>query len=116
MPGLNIRRVAGGGDLGRFIAVPHHTQGHDPYWVAPMHLMERARLNPKINPWFTHGEAAFWIAERDGKLVGRISAQVDHAHLKIRNDATGFFGFFESIDDQTVSDGLFAAASAWLTE
>jgi hypothetical protein len=56
------------------------------------------------------------VAERDGKPVGRISAQIDQNHLKIYNDATGFFGFFECIDDQAVADALFAAATAWLRE
>lgn len=47
-------------------------------------------------------------------MVGRISAQVDQNHLKVHNDATGFFGFFESIDDQNVADALFKTASDWL--
>jgi len=113
---VTIRRVGAGATLGQFISVPHVTQGHDPYWVAPMDFMESQRLNPKSNPWFGHGEAAFWVAEKNGKLAGRISAQIDHTHLKLRNDATGFFGFFESVDDQAVADALFTAAAAWLRE
>ncbi|MHB1207082.1 MAG: hypothetical protein ACYCZX_16050, partial [Rhodospirillaceae bacterium] len=113
---ITLRRVGEGANLGDFFAVAHATQGHDPYWIAPVEFMERQRLNPKMNPWFKHGEAAFWVAEKDGKLAGRISAQVDHSHIKIRNDATGFFGFFESIDDQAVADALFGAARGWLRD
>jgi hypothetical protein len=113
---ITLRRVGEGANLSDFFAVAHVTQGHDPYWIAPVEFMERQRLNPKMNPWFKHGEAAFWVAEKDGKLAGRISAQVDHSHIQIRNDATGFFGFFESIDDQAVADALFDAARGWLRE
>ena len=113
---ITIKRVGAGASIAQFMKVPHVTQGHDPYWVAPIALVESPRLNPKANPWFEHGEAMLFVAERDGKLVGRISAQVDQNHLKIYNDATGFFGFFESIDDQAVTDALFKAAFDWLRE
>lgn len=111
---ITIREVGKGATTAQFMRVPHVAQGHDPYWVAPIPLIEAPRLNPKKHPWFQHGEAALFIAERGGELVGRISAQVDRSHLKIYNDATGFFGFFESVDDQAVADALFAAAFAWL--
>ncbi len=113
---VTIRRVGTDASLAQFIAVPHVTQGHDPYWVAPLSLLEAPRLNPKKNPWFKHGEAMLFVAERDGQGVGRISAQIDHSHLKLYNDSTGFFGFFESIDDQAVAEALFNAAAAWLRE
>ena len=113
---LKLRRVGQDADLNAFIAVPHVTQGHDPHWIAPLPLLEKPRLTPGKNPWFEHGEAALWIAERDGKVVGRISAQVDQSHLALYNDATGFFGFFESVDDQVVADALFAVASGWMRD
>ncbi len=120
---VTLKRVGAGASVADFTRVPHVTQGHDPYWVAqinlelgPLAVGESARLNPKRNPWFQHGEAALWVAERDGKPVGRISAQIDHNHLKTYNDATGFFGFFECIDDQAVANALFEAAAAWLRE
>ncbi len=116
MAGVSVQRVASSADYGRFIDAAHVCQGHDPYWIAPMRFMERDRLNPNKNPWFAHGTAAFWIAERDGKPVGRISAQIDHSHIERRGDATGFFGFFECIDDQDVANALFQAAEAWLAD
>jgi hypothetical protein len=113
---IKLLRVGAGATRAQFIDVPHATQGHDSYWVAPLPLLEGPRLDPNKNPWFQHGEAALWIAVRDGKPVGRISAQIDHSHLKLRNDATGFFGFFECIDDQAAADVLFTAAAQWLRE
>lgn len=113
---VQVRRVAGRRDIGRFIAVAHHAQGHDPHWVAPLDFLERARLDARRNPWFHHGEAAFWIAERNGRAVGRISAQVDRTHLDLRKDDTGFFGFFECEDDQDTADALFREAFLWLKD
>ena len=118
---MTLRRVGVDASTKDFIAVPHVTQGHDPYWIAPISLElgpiavgDGPRLNPKRNPWFQHGEAALFVAERNGKPVGRISAQIDQNHLKLYNDATGFFGFFECIDDQNVANALFDAAFDWL--
>lgn len=120
---VTLKRVGAGATVRDFTRVSHITQGHDPYWIAPLNLElgplavgESPRLNPKRNPWFQHGEAVLWVAERDGKPVGRISAQIDQNHLKIYNDATGFFGFFECIDDQTVANALFEVATMWLRE
>ncbi len=111
---LVVRKVETGADWDAFYQAAHVCQGHDPYWVAPMRFFQAEQLNPKKNPWFDHGEAAFFVALKDGQPVGRISAQVDRSHLELRKDATGFFGFFETIDDQDVTNALFAAATDWL--
>ena len=112
----SVKPVQTDADWKAFYQAPHVTQGHDPFWIAPLRFMVGQQLNPKKNPWFKHGEAAFWVALRDGKPVGRISAQIDRSHLELRHDETGFFGFFETIDDQAVTDALFAAACDWLRQ
>ncbi|MDX2144772.1 MAG: dATP pyrophosphohydrolase [Rhodospirillaceae bacterium] len=109
-----VRKVETGADWDAFFQAAHVCQGHDPYWVPPLRFMQAEQLNPKKNPWFDHGEAAFFVALRDGKPVGRISAQVDRNHLDLRKDSTGFFGFFETIDDQATTNALFGAATEWL--
>jgi len=111
-----LRKVETGADWSAFFDAAHAAQGHDPHWVPQLRFMQRQQLNPKSNPWFDHGEAAFWVAFKDGKPVGRISAQVDQAHLDLRKDSTGFFGFFESIDDQEVANALFDTATRWLKD
>lgn len=112
--GLTIRPVETKADLEKFLSVPSIVLADDPVWVPPLKMMVRDQLNPKKNPWFDHGEAHLFLAERDGQPVGRISAQVDQSHLKQHNDATGFFGFFDCVDDQAAADALFAAAGDWL--
>lgn len=111
-----VKLVQSRADWNAFHQAPHEIQGKDPFWIAPLRMMVNEQLNPKKNPWFLHGEAAFWVALRDGKPVGRISAQIDRSHLELRKDDTGFFGFFETIDDQAVTDALFAAAGDWLRQ
>lgn len=85
----------------------------DPNYRSLPDLLTWDRLRPGGNPWFEHGEAELFVARRGGEIVGRISAQVDHEHLRIHQDQAGFFGFFESIDDPEVARALFRAAEDW---
>ena len=64
--------------------------------------------------FFKHGEMSFFLAYKNGKVVGRTCAFVNESHNKHANDKVGFFGFFESIEDQAVTDALIDAASAYL--
>jgi GNAT superfamily N-acetyltransferase len=68
------------------------------------------------NPFYEHADVQLFIALREGRVVGRISAQIDHEHNRYHNERTGFFGFFESTDDQQVSDALLTTAESWLRE
>ena len=113
---ITVRPVDSRADLRAFLDMPEVCHGDDPVWVPPLEMMVRDQLNPKKNPWFGHGEAQLFLAERNGAPVGRISAQIDRSHLDLRNDTTGFFGFFESINEQPVADALFHGAETWLKE
>jgi GNAT superfamily N-acetyltransferase len=73
-------------------------------------------LSRTKNPFFEHGEAEYFIAERGSEVVGRIAAISNQLHNETHGDRVGFFGFFESVDDQQVADALFAAASEWCSE
>jgi GNAT superfamily N-acetyltransferase len=71
-------------------------------------LLDRDR-----NPFFQHAEAEYFLAERDHDVVGRIAAISNRLHNDTHHDRVGFFGFFESIDDQAVADALFTRAADW---
>jgi GNAT superfamily N-acetyltransferase len=71
-------------------------------------------LDRSKNPFFEHAEAEYFVAERDGVVVGRIAAIANRLHNETHHDRVGFFGFFECVDDQTVADALFGAAAEWL--
>ena len=87
----------------------------DPAWVPPLMLERRMQLAPK-NPYFEHAEFSAWIAYRDGKPVGRISAQVDRLHLERYQDDTGFFGMLEAENNSETFQTLLATAENWLRD
>lgn len=74
----------------------------------------RTLLSPGKNPFFQHAEVQCFIARQDGRMVGRIAAIKNDAHNREHNDRVGFYGFFESIDDQDVADALFTTAADWV--
>ncbi len=113
---LELRALAPGDDLTDFIRVPWPIYHDDPQWVPPLLMERRDHLSPRKNPYFRRAETCFWIAYRDGRAVGRISAQVNQVHLERYDDATGHFGFFEATDDPAVFRALTETAEAWLAE
>jgi hypothetical protein len=97
-----------------FIRAGHVVFRDDPMWVPPLHFELKERLHPKKNPFFFRAEVTLFTAWKDGKLAGRCSAQIDREHLRVWKDDTGFFGFFDTIEDQEVATALIEAAAAWL--
>lgn len=111
---VEVRAVSGGRELKEFIDLPYRLHANHPLWVPPLRLERRMFLNRRMNAFFTHGEAEYFLAWRDGRVVGRISAQVNHAFNDYQKKNWGWFGFLELEDDQEVLDALLAAAEAWL--
>jgi hypothetical protein len=87
-----------------------------PYWVPPLIFDKMRILDREHHPFFKHASAEYYIAERDGEMVGRIAAIKNDLHNQTHNDKVGFFGFFECINDQDVANALFDAAKKWLKE
>jgi GNAT superfamily N-acetyltransferase len=113
---VEIRPVASKRDLRRFIRLPFALYRNEPRWIPPLLIDMRKRLDRKNNPFFAHAEAEFFLAWRDGKPVGRISAHIDHQFNEFQGNTWGLFGFFESEDSQETAHALLAAAQTWLTE
>jgi hypothetical protein len=103
-------------DVSRFIDVPWRLfdRRRFPAWVPPLRMAVRDVLDVKRNPFYRHADRALFLAERDGKVVGRIAAIENRAHNSFHADRVGFFGFFECADDQEAADALFTAAESWL--
>lgn len=111
---INIFPVRTKKDLKKFIMLPWKIYRGDKNWVPPLIIDQKEMFNKKKFPFFEHSDAEFFLAEKDGEIVGRIAAIKNNNHLKIYNDDVGFFGFFESVNDLEVAGALFEKAEGWL--
>ena len=91
--------------LKEFIEFPYSLYRGDPYWVPPLRIAVKELLDRKKHPFYANADAEFFLARRDGQVVGRIAAILDRNHNKFHEENAGFFGFFESIDDAEVPRG-----------
>ncbi len=114
VPTVSVRPVASRGDLTRFIKLPYRLHRDEPGWVPPLILERRQFLDRRRNPWFEHAEAVLFLCERDGDVVGRITAHLDHRWDHYQGGNDGMFGFFECENDPEAARALLEAASTWL--
>lgn len=111
---VTIRRISSKADKLRFVRFLWDVYANDPAWVPPLE-MDRMKLIDEVkNPFYKHSEVAWFLAERDGKIVGRIAAIINRNHNQTHHDKAGFFGFFECINDHDVARSLFAEAERFL--
>ncbi len=111
-----VRPVTAAADLRRFIGLPYTLHRGDPLWVPPLRMDVRKMLSRDTNPFFDHSDAEYFLAEERGKVVGRIAAIHNRRHNEFHQDRVGFFGFFESTDNQEVANALFKAVGDWLRQ
>ncbi|HEY8584563.1 MAG TPA: hypothetical protein VIL49_16505 [Capillimicrobium sp.] len=112
---LEIRAVATHRELREFIELPYRLHSTSPQWIPPLRLERRLFLSRKHNPFFKHGDARFFLALRDGRVVGRISAQHNDLYdAQHPDEQTGMFGFLEVEDDPEALARLLDAAAGWL--
>ena len=113
---IEIRELKQGDKQGLkdFLRVVKEIYASDPNWVRPLDMEVKDRLDKKKNPFFEHAEGTAFLAYKDGRCVGRITAQIDQEHLKRHRDDAGFFGYLDTVDDPEVAEALLAEASKWL--
>lgn len=110
----HIEPIQGRRGLRDFIRAPYAAYVDDPNWVAPLELERMAAFSPR-HPYFEHARWQPFVAYRDGRPVGRISAQIDRLYLEQHDPGTGFFGLVEGIDDPELFAVLTHAAETWLS-
>jgi len=110
---LSIRPVEDAGDRRAFVDLAFELNRNDPNWVPPLKTEVHGLIDPRTNPWFEHAEARFFLAERDGRPVGRISAQVDQEVLQYMGPGIGQWGMFEAADAEVAAE-LIARAEDFL--
>ncbi len=113
---VEVQPVATREDLNRFLRFPWRIYADDPYWAPPILSEIEKRLDTQRNPFWEYAEREMFLARRNGEVVGTVAAIVNHQHNRQFNDQTGFFGFFEAINDERVAEALIAAAAEWLRE
>lgn len=100
----------------QFLMLPWKIYRGDPYWIPPLRQNQKELVGFARHPFYDESEGQAFLAVRAGEPVGRVLAIVNQPHIERFKERRGFFGFFESIDDQEVATGLFEAAKDWLAE
>lgn len=100
----------------KFLQFPYSHYEGDEYWVAPLLMEQKKLIDTEKNPFYDNADIRLFLAYQNGKVCGRIAAIVDHRYNEYHDSNTGFFGFFECIDDQTVAKLLIKVAAGWLKE
>lgn len=108
---LQIKEANSKKELKQFIKFPWGLYKGNPYYVTPLMDFEMSTLLKDKNPAFDHAEAKYWIAEKDGEVVGRIAAIALDVELKEKSLAR--FGWIDFIDDKEVSNLLLETAKNW---
>ena len=109
-----VRPVRSSADRRAFLDLPYDLYADAPHFVPPLRLDQQNVLDPKKNPFFEHGAIELFLAERGGRVVGRVAAIENGQHLAKYADGNGFFGFFDTVEDYAVAEALLDAAAAWL--
>jgi GNAT superfamily N-acetyltransferase len=112
---IDVSAVRGVRDLREFVALPFRLHGGTP-WIPQLRLERYMFLTRKLNPYFTHGEAEYFLARRGDRVVGRITAQINRAFNEQHNSRWGNFGFLEFENDQEIVDAMLETAAAWLRQ
>jgi GNAT superfamily N-acetyltransferase len=118
MSTLQIVPVSGKSGTEEFIDVlwKIYDQKTYPQWVPPLRMSVYENLDTEKNPFYKRALIQLFIAKQEGRPVGRIAAIINQGHNEFHNDKTGFYGFFECVDDQSVANALFATAEQWLKD
>lgn len=113
---MEIIQVSTSQELKAFINLPYDLYHNDPVWIAPLRSEQAAQFVLEKNPMLDHCTYTLFLAKKDGRVVGRISAFVDHLAVEHWKQPVGLFGSFECINDVEIANGLLNAANGWLKQ
>jgi len=113
---IEISEVISRRERNAFIKFPWRIYVNDPAWVPPLIIERKAFLDRKRHPFYSHGDAALFLARKNRKIAGRIMASDDPNYNALHQSNVGCFGLFECIDNRDVAAALFERAENWLRE
>ncbi len=113
MASIEIKEVQNKKDLKKFIAFPDRLYKNNPYRVPPLHTFEISTLDKSKNPAFDFCDAKYWLAYKDGKIVGRIAGIINRKSNDIWNEKNVRFGWIDFIEDQAIAHALLNKVEEW---
>ncbi|MDX1617538.1 MAG: GNAT family N-acetyltransferase [Balneolaceae bacterium] len=108
--------VSSNAERKQFLEFPYQHYEDDERWIAPLKIEQKKLIDTEKNPFFNNADMALFLAEQNGIACGRIAAIIDYRYNEYHGAKTGFFGFFECIDDTSAAKLLFKVAEDWLKE
>lgn len=111
---VQIKRVESKTDLNKFIMFPHELYKECEHWVPPMVLDEKETLNQNKNPAFDHASCLYWLAYKNGDIVGRVAGI--HLDAEVEEKKLARFGWIDFVDDEEVSRALIQTVENWAEE
>jgi hypothetical protein len=100
-------------DVNKFVDLPFRLYADNNQWVPPLISSAKKILNKEKHPFYAHSEAEFFIAEDDGRTIGRLAVMENRNFNDYRKTKAAFFGYLEVIKDETISQALFTKAFEW---
>ncbi len=116
MSSVAIKEIFTRSELKKFIEFPHKLYKSNPYWVPSLFFDEVNTLTKDKNPAFETASARYWLAFRDGKIIGRIAGILLPAHQQKWGENFVRFGWFDFIDDPEVVSALLGKVESWALE
>lgn len=104
---VEVKEVSGRGERELFLRLPWRLYRADPCWVPPLLSSTRRLLDPSWHPFHEQAEVRLFLARKSGRVVGRIASIINHAHISLHRERTGFWGFFECENDAATAKALF---------
>ncbi|MBK6903730.1 MAG: hypothetical protein IPH04_13235 [Saprospirales bacterium] len=110
---IQVREIAGLSGIGPFVDLPYRLYRKEKYWVPPIRRMEMAQFDPASNPALEHAEYKLWVAEKDGRIAGRIGCFINDMETQMRGQKQARFNWLEFEDDPEISSLLLNQALEW---
>ena len=114
MSEIIVKEVQSRRELREFIHLPAKVHKGEPGWLPPLYSDEWHLFDKKKNRSYNYSDAAFFLAWKDGKPVGRIMTLINNRYNEIKNEKHGRFSFMECYNDREIFHALITKAEEWV--
>ena len=116
MSAVEIKAVTTRREKKQFLELPWKLYKDSPHWIPPLRMNQKELVGFKHHPFYDNNERQAFLATRNGEPCGRILGIINREHNRRYKENRGFFGFYESVNDAEISNGLFDAVMQWLDQ